>query len=61
MTERIPVRFHGQFEDAAIIHVFEGPGSAERAHYGDEEISGESPEFNDQAPAGDGGRNRARG
>ena len=31
------------------------------AHYGDAGISGESPEFNNQAPAGDEGRNRARG
>ena len=58
---RSTVRLQGQFEDAVIIDVFEGSGRAERAHYGDEGISGESPKFNDQAPAGDGGRNRARG
>ena len=32
-----------------------GPGEPSRAEYGDAGISGRSPEFNDQAPAGDGG------
>ena len=32
-----------------------------RAHYGDEGICGESPEFNDQAAADDEGRKRACG